>query len=109
MEECIFCKIAMGETSSEKVFESDDFIVIKDANPKVEGHLLVIPKKHYRDFLDMPPELYEKLLMTARETVDKIGVKEFNLIMNNGKFAGQVIDHAHLHILPRKEDDGFRI
>ena len=57
----------------------------------------------------MPQDLYEKLLVTAKGAIDKIGAKEFNLIMNNGKFAGQIIGHVHLHILPRKEDDGFRI
>ena len=69
MNECVFCKIVRGEITSEKVLEDEDFIVIKDVNPKVEGHLLVISKKHYETFLDMPRDLYEGMLVVAKEMV----------------------------------------
>ena len=106
-DECIFCKIVRGEIPSEKVFENDDFIVIKVVNPKVEGHLLVISKKHYGTFLDMPSELYGGLLKTARDVVEKLDIKDFHLVVNNGKNVGQVVGHFHLHVLPRKKGDGF--
>ena len=109
VDDCVFCKIVAGEIPSEKVLENDDFIVIKDANPKTEGHSLVIPKEHYETFLDLPGELYEKFLRTAKEAIEKLGAKDFNLIMNNGKIAEQLVPHAHLHILPRKEGDGFSL
>jgi len=105
-DDCIFCKIVKGEIPAEIILEDDDFIVIKDVNPKVEGHSLVISKKHYETFLDMPSGLYLGLLETAKEAIEKLGVKDFNLVINNGKIAGQLVPHVHLHILPRKESDG---
>jgi len=108
-DDCIFCKIVRGEILSEKVLENDDFIVIKDANPKVEGHSLVIPREHYETFLDLPSGLYEKFLKTAKESVEKLEAKDFNFVINNGKIAGQLVPHVHLHILPRKEGDGFSL
>ncbi len=108
-DDCVFCKIVNGDIPAEVFLANDDFIVILDANPKVEGHLLVIPKRHYDNFLDFPLEVYEKFLVTVKDAVEKLGVKDFNLILNNGKDAGQVVGHLHLHILPRKEGDGFEI
>jgi histidine triad (HIT) family protein len=108
-DDCVFCKIVNGDIPAEVFLANDDFIVILDANPKVEGHLLVIPKRHYDNFLVFPLEVYEKFLVTVKDAVEKLGVKDFNLILNNGKDAGQVVGHLHLHILPRKEGDGFEI
>jgi histidine triad (HIT) family protein len=109
MDDCVFCKIVAGELPSEKVFGDGDFIVIKDANPKVEGHSLVISKDHYGSFLDLPSELYSRLLEVVKEVVDKLGAKDFNLALNNGRVAGQLVSHFHLHILPRREGDGFNL
>lgn len=109
VDDCIFCKIVRGEIPSERVFESEDFIVIKDVNPKVEGHLLVISKEHYGSFLDMPTELYSGMLSTVKDVLEKLDIKDFNLVLNNGKVAGQLVPHVHLHILPRAEGDGFSL
>lgn len=105
MEECIFCKIVKGELNSERVFEDERFIVIKDVNPKVEGHLLVLPKEHYGNFFDLPRNLHGEFLGVVRDVVEKLSVKSFNLVLNNGRVAGQLIGHVHLHILPRREGD----
>ena len=87
--------------------------MIKDVNPQVEGHSLVIPKKHYETFLDMPSTLYESFLKTVNEAVSELlfetDSKGYNFIMNNKKFAGQLVPHVHLHILPRKKGDGFKL
>ena len=109
MEDCIFCKIVKGEIPSEKILENEEFIVIKDANPKVKGHSLLIPKKHFQDFINMDEKLYENFLKTLKETCEKLDSDEFNFIINNGKNAGQIVPHLHLHILPRKENDGFKV
>ena len=108
-DDCIFCKIVKGEIPSEKVLENEDFIVIKNIDPLVDGHSLVIPKKHYGTFLDLPLGLYEKLLETAKKAIEKLDAKDFQLVTNSGEVAGQSIPHMHLHILPRKEGDGFEI
>lgn len=112
-EDCIFCKIVKGEVPSEKVLETERFIVIRDANPKTEGHSLVIPKEHYKTLLDVPDSLMGEFLEIAKETAFKL-IKEnkaegFNLIMNNYKVAGQLVPHVHLHVLPRKKGDGFGV
>ena len=104
----MFCKIVSGEIPCHKIWESEDFVVIEDANQKVNGHLLVVSKKHYNDFLDLPSELYRNFLESVSVAVEKLGIKDFNLVLNNGKFAGQVVPHFHLHILPRRVDDGFK-
>ena len=113
MEDCIFCKISAGEIPSEKILETDNFFVIKDINPKTKGHSLVISKKHFKTLLDMPSSLFGEFLETAKDAAFNLLKEEqaggFNLAMNNFKIAGQLVDHVHLHVLPRKEGDGFNL
>jgi len=111
--DCIFCKIVKSEIKSEIILESENFIVIKDVHPKTKGHSLVLPKEHYESFLDIPKNFYKEMMKTTKEATGML-LKEnsamaFNLVVNNGSSAGQIINHAHLHILPRKENDGFRV
>lgn len=109
MEGCVFCKIVRGEIPSDKVFENEEFIVIRDIAPRVEGHMLVIPKSHFGRFVDMDSGLDSKMLGVVREVVEKEEFKDFNLVLNNGRIAGQLVDHVHLHVLPRVEGDGFGV
>ncbi|MFH0833298.1 MAG: HIT family protein [archaeon] len=108
MEDCVFCKIVAGEIPCHKICESEDFVVIEDVSPKVEGHLLVVSKKHCDNFLSLSSELYGEMLVLVKDVVKKLELKDFNLVLNNGKLAGQVIFHFHLHILPRRINDGFK-
>ena len=111
-DDCIFCKIVRGEIKSEIVKSGNSFIAIKDANPVAKGHLLVIPKKHYATLLDIPNNLGEELLGFIKELSSDILEKKegdgFNIIMNNLEPAGQLVMHAHIHLIPRKDDDGIR-
>lgn len=109
MEDCIFCKIISGESKSETITESENFLVIKNIYPNIEGHSLVISKKHYNDFTELSPKLYEEFLGITKTATNKLTDGNFNLIINNGRIAGQIIPHLHLHILPRKKDDGFKL
>jgi histidine triad (HIT) family protein len=108
-ENCVFCKIARGEIFTEKIFENDNFFVIRDISPVSEGHSLVIPKKHYENFLDLPNSLGTEFFSIAKKTaldlIDKKLGEGFNLVMNNFEVAGQVVPHAHIHIIPRKKGD----
>jgi histidine triad (HIT) family protein len=110
MEECIFCKIAKGEVPVEKVYENDNFLSFPDANPVIEGHTLVIPKKHFKTALDLPNTLGGELLDCIKKTtlvlLDKNKADGFNLVSNNFPSAGQAVHHVHFHIMPRKEGDG---
>lgn len=112
-KDCIFCKIARGEIPSEKILDDENFFAIKDIHPKTKGHSLVIPKKHYKTLLDMPSsllgEFFETTKKLALELMDEEKAQGFNLIMNNYEVAGQLVPHVHLHIIPRKKGDGFRM
>jgi histidine triad (HIT) family protein len=111
MDDCIFCKIVKGENSEDRIAESENFIAVRDIHPKTEGHSLVIPKEHFDDLLSIKEELGRELLSFIKEVAGK-SVKEgggFNLLVNNGRVAGQVVGHLHFHIIPRKEGDGLSV
>ena len=111
-EDCIFCKIISKEIETEIVYEDDNFIGILDNNPRAEGHTLIIPKKHFRNLLDLPNTLGNELL----EAIKKISLKLIeegkaegvNVISNNESVAGQIVFHTHIHIIPRKKGDGLK-
>jgi histidine triad (HIT) family protein len=112
-EECVFCKIAAGEIPVKKIYENRNFFSIYDINPKTEGHCLIISKKHFINTLDLPEMLGSELLdcikKTTLEILKKKETKAFNIVGNNFKEAGQIINHFHCHILPRKEGDGLKM
>jgi histidine triad (HIT) family protein len=110
MEDCIFCKIIRGEIPSAKILETDIVLAFLDINPVSKGHTLVIPKTHYGTFQEMPVDT----LAALGEALQKIGdgVKSqlnsagFNIVLNNERAAGQLIDHSHFHLIPRNLGDG---
>lgn len=112
MDNCVFCKIAKGEILAQKVKESNNFFAIRDAHPKAEGHTLVIPKKHFVTLLDIPntlgSELTKILKDVASDILDSKLGNGFNIIQNNLAPAGQVVMHAHFHVIPRHEGDGLK-
>lgn len=102
---CIFCKIIAGELPSQIVFQDEDVMVIKDIHPKAPIHYLIIPKKHSKDLLDAPlsSALTHKLFVEIpKKLAQAAGVESFNLVVNNGAGAGQVIFHLHVHFLAGK-------
>ncbi|HDQ22812.1 MAG TPA: HIT family protein [Candidatus Uhrbacteria bacterium] len=111
--ECLFCQIVAGEAPSTMVAESDNVLAILDVHPVNPGHVLIIPKKHSANMLDADDEiLKEMILLTKRVAKAVLDAFEeydaFNLELNNGRIAGQVIPHLHWHIVPRKADDGLQ-
>ena len=111
--DCIFCKIANGEIPSKKIYEKDNFFSILDVNQKVEGHSLVISKKHFETLLDVPEDFASELLDCIKKTAIRI-MKEknadgFNVINNNFESSGQLVKHFHVHIFPRKKNDNANI
>lgn len=112
MEECIFCKIIEGVIPSECIFENDNVYAFLDVKPVHLGHTLVIPKNHSLDIFSIPKEEWV-YVMEAVHTLAPIikeasGSDGINIIMNNRRSAGQLVDHAHVHIVPRFSDDGFK-
>ncbi|MBW2976710.1 HIT family protein [Candidatus Woesearchaeota archaeon] len=113
MEDCIFCKIVNGEIPSAKVYEDDAVISFLDILPANKGHCLVAPKKHYETLLEIPDDLLAGMIQVAKRITRalslSIGNGSYNIIMNNGKAAGQLVSHAHFHVIPRFEGDRLRI
>lgn len=112
-DNCVFCKIAGGEIPCDKIYENKNFITFFDANPRADGHTLVVPKRHFKTILDMPnslgTELLDAIKNAALDLIKKGKAEGFNVIMNNYKVAGQIVEHAHFHIIPRKGKDGLKI
>jgi histidine triad (HIT) family protein len=111
MDECIFCKIAKKEIPSTIVYEDDQFLAFLDIAPANKGHTLVIPKEHYKVYTDIPEELLKKFAVVVKKVASSVhkGLEAdgFNIVMNNYKVSGQIVSHAHFHILPRFINDGI--
>ncbi|HBV01666.1 MAG TPA: HIT family protein [Candidatus Taylorbacteria bacterium] len=112
MSSCIFCKIIRGELPCTKVYEDESVAAFLDIKPVNPGHTLVIPKKHFENIHDMPDALVAKVAVAAKKIADamrNIGVKGVNIGMNNGAHAGQIVFHAHMHVMPRYGKDSFSL
>ena len=111
MDNCIFCKIVSGEIPSSKIYEDENVLSFLDVNPVNEGHSLIIPKKHFENIYDLPDEILCEIIKVSKKLSIKIkesmGADGINVYMNNGITAGQQVPHAHIHIIPRLENDGF--
>ncbi|MCE9643773.1 HIT family protein [Candidatus Parcubacteria bacterium] len=108
--DCIFCKILTGDIPSLKVYEDESTYAFLDIHPVNTGHILVIPKRHSRNILDISDEDLASLTATAKKAAQAListGAEGVNIITNNEKPAGQVVFHTHWHIVPRYEGDGF--
>ena len=107
---CIFCEIIKGNIPSKKVYEDDKVLAILDISQITKGHTLILPKKHFDNFLDIDDE-YTNAVFTAAKKVTKMinnayKPEGFNIINNCGETAGQSVMHFHVHVVPRynKED-----
>ncbi|MBR2384188.1 MAG: HIT domain-containing protein [Clostridia bacterium] len=103
MENCLFCKFVSGEFSVDKVFENQDFIIIKDIAPKAKNHFLAIPKTHFKFLAEMTEkdaEMLGRILKTIPTLEELLELKSgYRLVINQGDDAGQTVPHLHIHIL----------
>lgn len=103
MDNCIFCKIVKGDIPSAKVYEDEDMIIIKDLNPQAPVHLLLIPKEHYANIVEMSDaqaQSLAKCLKKLATLTDKLGLQNgFRLVSNKGEDGCQSVGHLHIHIL----------
>lgn len=103
MEDCLFCKFANGEIPVNKVFENEDFVIIRDINPQAKNHFLAIPQKHFKYLAEMTEEdgeLVGRILKTIPALEDLLELKNgYRLVINQGDDAGQTVPHLHIHIL----------
>ncbi|MFH0837390.1 MAG: HIT family protein [Candidatus Aenigmatarchaeota archaeon] len=107
--DCIFCKIIDNQVASRKIYEDENNIAILDINPASPGHVIVVPKKHTEsiftiDSLDLRRTI-EIVKLISEKIKKELKTDNLNIILNNGRMAGQIIDHLHIHILPRFPND----
>jgi len=113
MEDCIFCKIVEGKIPAAKIYEDNRIISFLDIMPANKGHCLVVPKNHAQTLVEMSDEDLVATLKAAKKVASALSLSfgngSFNIVMNNGKEAGQIVNHAHIHIIPRFQKDRLRI
>ena len=111
MDECVFCKISKNRESEKIIYQNESFFSVPDIKPLVEGHSLVISKDHFKTTLDLPStkgrELIDCIKNTSLKIIEKEKAEGFNLVNNNFAAAGQIVNHVHFHIIPRKKGDGL--
>jgi len=111
--DCLFCKIVAGEVPATRVDEDERTVAFMDINPATRGHLLVVPREHARDLLELGAEdlaacarMAQRLAARAGERLDADGV---NLLNSCGRAAWQTVFHFHLHVIPRYAGDPLRL
>jgi len=113
MDDCIFCKIISGKIPCTKIYEDNEVLSFLDISPANKGHTLVIPKKHYETLNDIPEKEATKLMQTVQKIakiIDKnLKPDGYNILMSNKPAAEQVINHAHIHVMPRYKTDNFKL
>ena len=109
MNDCIFCKIINDELPSKTVYEDDLLKVIMNINPSTDGHLLVLPKEHYVNIMDIKEDIVVHSLKVIKDTLypllkERLNCQGLTLAENNE--LGQEIKHFHIHLIPRYPEDG---
>jgi histidine triad (HIT) family protein len=110
--DCIICGLISGDLERSVPYEDDATVVFVDLNPVVRGHMFVVPRRHAPQLADLEEHEAAAMLRTARKAAAALRASELrcdgvNLFLADGEKAGQEIFHAHLHVIPRYDDDGF--
>ena len=103
MEDCLFCKIANKEIPSEIVYEDDDVIAFEDIDPQAPVHIIVIPKEHFDNVLNVPAgsEIISKIFVVINKLALRYGLAQngFRIVNNMGEDGGQSVNHLHFHLM----------
>lgn len=109
--DCIFCKIVSGQVPCMKVYEDEHTLVFMDIAGDVDGHMVAIPKNHIENILDCDTESLNRLMRAVKKVsnhcVENCGFDGVNLLNASDTSAGQSVPHFHIHIIPRKKNDGI--
>lgn len=113
MDNCLFCKIIKGEIPCYKIYEDENVLAFLDISNDCNGHTLVIPKKHCENILDCDEKSLAEIMSAVKKIalhyVQDCGFDGVNIINANGESSGQTVFHLHIHLMPRKKDDGLDI
>ena len=111
MPDCIFCRIVKGEIPCAKIYEDERVLSFLDIGPISPGHALVLPRAHYTTIFEISEEDLKACAAAAqkvgRAVFEAVGAQGLNLLQNNFRAAGQLVDHIHFHLIPRHSGDGF--
>src|SRR5918911_5328531 len=111
--DCIFCKIVAGEVPSDRIDEDERTVAFMDVNPATRGHVLVVPREHATDLLEVPEEDLAACAAMAKRIAgrqkERLGADGVNLLNSCGAAAWQTVFHFHVHVIPRYEDDPLRL
>ncbi len=109
-DDCIFCKMVTSQIPVTKIYEDEIVFAFLDIGPISDGHTLVIPKQHFTRLHECSSEILgevcSRLGKIAKIVMTGIGSDGYNILCNNGRAAGQVVEHLHFHIIPRRTGDG---
>ncbi len=108
---CIFCAIAAKRAPAEIIYESPDALAFLDIHPMVEGHVLIVPRKHCRNLFDFDdasaPGVMHAARVVARALRAALNADGMNLFQSSERAGGQVVFHFHFHLVPRFQGDGL--
>ena len=111
MDDCVFCKIIKGELPCYKIFENDEVLAFLDISEDVDGHTLVVPKKHCKNILDCDTEtlhsVFDAVKTISNHNVENCGYNGVNILNANDESAQQSVFHFHIHLIPRRNNDGI--
>lgn len=112
-DHCTFCDLIRGSAEVSICHEDADALAFMDIQPVNAGHVLVVPRQHYENLLDVPQELGLHLFQVTMRLANAVsrvsGCTDMNIVVNSGAAAGQDEPHYHVHIIPRRHGDGFDI
>lgn len=108
--DCLFCRIAQKQIPSEVVYEDDATLAFLDIFPRAAGHTVVVPRIHAATILDLPDDLAGPVLLTVKKVTailnKSLKPQGFTIGINHGRVSGQMVEHLHIHIIPRYDGDG---
>jgi histidine triad (HIT) family protein len=110
---CTFCDLIRGAGEVSIVYEDAVAIAFLDVQPVNAGHVLVVPREHYETLQDIPRRVGAHLYEVATKLIPAVqasaGATDMNIVVNSGQAAGQNVMHYHIHLIPRREGDGFDV
>jgi len=110
MDDCVFCRMVAGEIPVAKVYEDESVLAFLDIGPISDGHTLVIPKQHCAAIHECAPEILTAVTLRLGRVAGAVAVATeadgYNVLCNSGTAAGQIVEHLHFHVIPRREGDG---
>lgn len=111
MSECVFCEILAGRAPASFVYRDDRVVAFMDLRQAVEGHVLVVPRRHVPDIYALDEATAGHLMAVAVRVAKALAAHEpppgLNLWQSNGDAGGQEVPHVHLHVQPRRHNDGI--